>query len=266
MPDDVLRLAVLIDADNASVTLLSEILAEVSKLGTATVKRVYGDFTSANLQSWGKILAEHAIQPIQQYRNTTKKNASDSALIIDAMDMLHTRRFEGFCLVSSDSDFTRLAIRIREDGLTVFGFGEEKTPNSFVKACNRFFYTEIFRTKAPGPAKKRAAAKKIPESDQPKNVELTHTVPVEAAPLRDFKTDKEFQGALEKAFDAASPGDSSRADLGAVGTHLQKLMPEFDSRNYGFKKLSDLMEQLETFNLLRSGTGGGPRRVYMERK
>src|SRR6188472_52572 len=151
MPEETLRLAVLIDADNSSVNVLADILAESSKLGTATVKRVYGDFTSTNLQSWGKVLAEHAVQPIQQYRNTTKKNASDSALIIDAMDLLHTKRFDGFCLVSSDSDFTRLAIRIREDGLAVFGFGEEKTPNSFVKACNRFFYIEIFRTKLAEP-------------------------------------------------------------------------------------------------------------------
>src|SRR5258708_15977458 len=145
MPEDTLRLAVLIDADNSSVNVIGDILAEVSRLGVATVKRVYGDFTSSNLQSWGKVLAEYAIQPIQQYRNTVKKNASDSALIIDAMDLLHARRLEGFCLVSSDSDFTRLATRIKEDGLPVFGFGEEKTPNSFVKACNRFFYTEIFK-------------------------------------------------------------------------------------------------------------------------
>ena len=145
MPDDTLRLAVLIDADNASPAVIGDILAEVSKLGIATVKRVYGDFTSSNLNSWRAVLADHAIQPIQQFRNTVGKNASDSALIIDAMDLLHTRELGGFCLVSSDSDFTRLATRIREDGLPVFGFGEEKTPNAFIKACDRFIYTEIFK-------------------------------------------------------------------------------------------------------------------------
>ena len=145
MPDDTLRLAVLIDADNASPAVIGDILAEVSKLGIATVKRVYGDFTSSNLNSWRAVLADHAIQPIQQFRNTVGKNASDSALIIDAMDLLHTRELGGFCLVSSDSDFTRLATRIREDGLPVFGFGEEKTPNAFIKASDRFIYTEIFK-------------------------------------------------------------------------------------------------------------------------
>ena len=145
MPDDTLRLAVLIDADNASPAVIGDILAEVSKLGIATVKRVYGDFTSSNLNSWRAVLADHAIQPIQQFRNTVGKNASDSALIIDAMDLLHTREPGGFCLVSSDSDFTRLATRIREDGLPVFGFGEEKTPDAFIKACDRFIYTEIFK-------------------------------------------------------------------------------------------------------------------------
>ena len=140
MPDDTLRLAVLIDADNASPAVIGDILAEVSKLGIATVKRVYGDFTSSNLNSWRAVLADHAIQPIQQFRNTVGKNASDSALIIDAMDLLHTREPGGFCLVSSDSDFTRLATRIREDGLPVFGFGEEKTPDAFIKACDRFIY------------------------------------------------------------------------------------------------------------------------------
>ena len=145
MPDDTLRLAVLIDADNASPAVMGDILAEVSKLGIATVKRVYGDFTSSNLNSWRAVLADHAIQPIQQFRNTVGKNASDSALIFDAMDLLHTRELGGFCLVSSDSDFTRLATRIREDGLPVFGFGEEKPPSAFIKACDRFIYTEIFK-------------------------------------------------------------------------------------------------------------------------
>ena len=138
MPDDSLRLAVLIDADNASAAVIGDILSEVASLGTASVKRVYGDFTTTNLHGWRTVLLEHAIQPVQQFRNTVGKNASDSALIIDAMDLLHTRELGGFCLVSSDSDFTRLATRIREDGLPVYGFGEEKTPRSFINACDRF--------------------------------------------------------------------------------------------------------------------------------
>ena len=133
MPDDTLRLAVLIDADNASPAVIGDILAEVSKLGIATVKRVYGDFTSSNLNSWRAVLADHAIQPIQQFRNTVGKNASDSALIIDAMDLLHTREPGGFCLVSSDSDFTRLATRIREDGLPVFGLERRKLPTHLLR-------------------------------------------------------------------------------------------------------------------------------------
>src|SRR6516162_6089742 len=160
MPDDTLRLAVLIDADNASAAVIGDILSEVASLGTASVKRVYGDFTTASLNGWRKVLAEHAIQPVQQFRNTIGKNASDSALIIDAMDLLHTRELGGFCLVSSDSDFTRLATRIREDGLPVFGFGEEKTPNAFIKACDRFIYTEIFKITNDG-TKKASQAKQI---------------------------------------------------------------------------------------------------------
>ena len=157
MPDDSLRLAVLIDADNASAAVIGDILSEVASLGTASVKRVYGDFTTSNLHSWRTVLLEHAIQPVQQFRNTVGKNASDSALIIDAMDLLHTRELGGFCLVSSGSDFTRLATRIREDGLPVYGFGEEKTPRSFINACDRFIYTEIFRTKAVGSSKAEVA-------------------------------------------------------------------------------------------------------------
>jgi len=274
MPEDTLRLAVLIDADNASVNVIGDILAEVSKLGTATVRRIYGDFTSSNLQSWGKILAEYAIQPIQQYRNTTGKNASDSALIIDAMDLLHTRHLEGFCLVSSDSDFTRLATRIKEDGLPVYGFGEQKTPNSFVKACNRFFYTEIFKVTSPAatPEKRAVQAKGTPAGGKDatftdvKSEAAKKLAPAETAPLLDLKSDTEFQAALEKAIDAATPMDSTRAQLGTVGNHLQKLLPEFDARNYGFKKLSDLVEEIPTLKVTRGGQGGGSQTVYVERK
>jgi len=263
MSEHTVRLAVLIDADNASVNAIGDILAEVSKLGTATVKRVYGDFTSSNLHSWGKILAEHAIQPIQQYRNTTGKNASDAALIIDAMDLLHTRNLEGFCLVSSDSDFTRLATRIKEDGLSVYGFGEQKTPNSFVKACNRFFYTEIFKAELPAPAAgKPATDGKGAGAAASKSEVVSKPALAEVAPLRNLATDTEFQAALEQAIDAATPTGEPRAHLATVGNHLQKLLPEFDSRNYGFKKLSDLLSKIPTLKLAREDE---PPRVYVER-
>jgi uncharacterized LabA/DUF88 family protein len=259
MPDSAVRLAVLIDADNASVNLIGDILAETASLGTVTVKRVYGDFTTENLKSWGPALAEHAIQPIQQYRNTVRKNASDSALIIDAMDLLHSRRLDGFCLVSSDSDFTRLATRIKEDGLPVYGFGEQKTPNSFVKACDRFIYTEVFKVKLQEdvpPAEGEA-------SGPGATVETAAAAPI--VTLRNIDDD-DFKDALTRAIDAATPTDGNRAHLGTVGLHLQKLLPEFDARNYGFKKLSDLFSKIPTVKLSREGTEGGPQTVYVERK
>ncbi len=263
MSEHTARLAVLIDADNASVNAIGDILAEISKLGTASVKRAYADFTSSNLQSWAKILAEHAIQPIQQYRNTVGKNASDAALIIDAMDLLHTRHLDGFCLVSSDSDFTRLATRIKEDGLPVYGFGEQKTPNSFVKACSRFFYTEIFKPKPPPPAvEKPAVDGQIAKGTRAKSGAISRPALAEATPLLNLATDTEFQAALEQAIDAATPTGEPRANLGAVGLHLQKLLPEFDSRNYGFMKLSDLLSTIRTVKLTWDGK---PPRVFVER-
>ena len=245
MPDDPRRLAVLIDADNASAAVIGDILSEVASLGIASVKRIYGDFTTANLNSWRAVLAEHAIQPIQQFRNTVGKNASDSALIIDAMDLLHTRTLGGFCLVSSDSDFTRLATRIREEGLHVYGFGEQKTPKAFITACDRFIYTEIFKAKTVATSDSSTAGR------------------LEA--LRDFTGDKEFKTALDQAIDNATT-DSGRAHLGAVGTHLSKLLPDFDSRNYGFRKLSDLVEKIPTLKLVRERTSGGTQVVYVQRK
>jgi len=245
MPDDVLRLAVLIDADNASAAVIGDILAEISKLGTASVKRIYGDFTTSNLQGWKAILAEHAIQPVQQFRNTTGKNATDSALIIDAMDLLHTRQLQGFCLVSSDSDFTRLATRIREDGFPVYGFGEEKTPSSFIKACDRFIYTEIFRQKPAAASKKETSTK--------------------SQPLRNLNRDERFRSAFQQSVDAAMT-DGSRAHLGAVGSHLLKLLPDFDSRNYGFQKLSELVEAIPGYRIVREKTAGGYPVAYVERK
>ena len=206
------KLAVLIDADNAQASVIQELLAEVSRYGTATIKRAYGDWTTTNLKSWKEVLHTLAIQPVQQFSYTTGKNATDAALIIDAMDVLHDGKVDGFCLVSSDSDFTRLATRIREAGLVVYGFGEHKTPEPFTAACDKFIFTEILR---PAPAQ-------ATPSDGP-------ALP----PLRPM---------VIAAIDAVAREDGW-ATLGPVGSHLTKNNPSFDSRNYGFSKLGELMRK-----------------------
>ena len=212
------KLAVLIDADNAQASVIKELLAEVSIYGTATIKRAYGDWTTTNLKSWKEMLHTMAIQPIQQFSYTTGKNSTDASLIIDAMDVLHTGAVDGFCLVSSDSDFTRLATRIREAGLVVYGFGERKTPEPFVAACDKFVYTEILR----------------PEKTVAKEEEKLETV----ADLR------KLQPFVTAAIDAQAREDGW-ASLGGVGSHITRIHPAFDSRNYGFKKLSELIRSLK---------------------
>ncbi len=211
--DTTTRLAVLIDADNAQASLIKELLEEVARYGTATVKRAYGDWTTTHLKGWKAELHRHAIQPMQQFRYTDGKNSTDSALIIDAMDLLHSNNVDGFCLVSSDSDFTRLATRIREAGLAVYGFGEEKTPEAFRAACNKFVFVEILRPAA------------APETAEP----VKHTVQV-----------PKLKPLLTKAVEAAAR-DDGWAPLSTVGSTLQKTDSSFDERNYGFKKLSDLV-------------------------
>ncbi len=224
-----LRLAVLIDADNAQAAVIEGILAEVARFGEASVKRIYGDFTSPNSSSWKKVLQKYAIKPVQQFAYTTGKNATDSTLIIDAMDLLYTRRFDGFCLVTSDSDFTGLATRIREEGLMVLGFGEQKTPDAFRNACHKFVLTELLRPSIPQ-AEPVAASK------------------VEPAPANTTKPNQETPKSPEfpRAFilDALeqSSDENGWAHLGTFGSYLTKLQPDFDSRVYGFKKLSDLVK------------------------
>lgn len=207
------RLAVLIDADNAEAGVIQELLAEVSRYGTATIKRAYGDWTTTNLRGWKDVLHKMAIQPIQQFRYTTGKNATDSALIIDAMDVLHGKSVDGFCIVSSDSDFTRLATRLRESGLTAYGFGARHTPEPFVAACDKFIYTEILK---PEPV----------EIDDGVGPAITKIQPL-----------------LIAAIDA-NARDDGWAGLASVGGTVGKNQPDFDPRNYGFKKLSDLVKSL----------------------
>jgi uncharacterized LabA/DUF88 family protein len=265
-----MRLAVLIDADNASPAVIGPLLAEVAALGTAVVKRIYGDFTMQNLASWRAPLMEHAIQPIQQFRNTVGKNASDSALIIDAMDLLHLRELGGFCLVTSDSDFTRLATRIREDGLTVYGFGERKTPRPFIAACDRFIYTELFRQKTAQAAAAAAAAPAAPAAPR----DAAPAKPAAAAPPVERKPEPEatpipapapFRPALDEAFEAVI-GDDKRVRLSAVGSQLQKLMPDFDPRNYGMRKLSDMVDREKGYDIVREKTAAGGDHLYVERE
>ncbi len=219
MNRDMPNLAVLIDSDNAQASVISDLLAEVAQVGTATVKRAYGDWTTPQLGSWKEVLNVHAIVPLQQFSYTTGKNATDSALIIDAMDLLHGGRVDGFCLVSSDSDFTRLATRIREQGLLVIGFGERKTPKPFVAACDRFLYTDILRRGgSAGPSPGGGQRRSTDEEGAP--------------PLKPF---------LCEAISAVTQ-DDGWAPLGMVGSLLQKNDPAFDARNYGFRKLSELVK------------------------
>jgi uncharacterized LabA/DUF88 family protein len=215
------KLAVLIDADNAQASIIKELLEEVSTYGTASVKRAYGDWTTTNLKGWKDTLHLMAIQPIQQFSYTTGKNSTDSSLIIDAMDLLHAQQLDGFCLVSSDSDFTRLATRIREAGLVVYGFGEKKTPAAFVAACDKFIYTEILRPAPPSTAK-------------PTGKSATKPVPINLG---------ETEEIIRKAITAAARDDGFAA-LAGVGALIIKNSPAFDPRNYGCEKLGELMRKL----------------------
>ena len=241
------RLAVLIDADNAQASVIEGLLAEVAKYGLASVKRIYGDFTSQQLGQWKKVLLKHSISPVQQFAYTVGKNATDSSLIIDAMDLMYTGRFDGMCLVTSDSDFTRLAQRLREEGLTVYGFGERKTPDAFVQACDKFVYTEVLRAEesASTPAKpaqktaKKVATKKAQAQAQGKPAAApapAAAVPKPAGPLP--LPLELIRQAIEEASD-----DEGWAHLGTMGSYLNKVRPDFDPRLYGQKKLSDLLRQ-----------------------
>lgn len=226
--DDHRRLAVLIDADNAQPAVIDGLLAEIAKFGVASVKRIYGDFTSTQQSQWKKVLLTHSINPVQQFAYTSGKNATDSSLIIDAMDLMYTGRFQGFCLVSSDSDFTRLAQRLREEGLMVYGFGERKTPDAFVQACDKFVYTEVLRAEVATPAP--TAPSKKPSTAGAAKAPKPTVQP--AAPPPPYEL---IRQAIEDASD-----EHGWAQLASVGTYLTKLRPDFDPRLFGHRKLSDL--------------------------
>jgi len=219
------KLAVLIDADNTKPAIIEGLLNEVAKYGVASVKRIYGDWTNNNLRSWKDRLLEYAIQPIQQFSYTTGKNATDSAMIIDAMDLLYSQKLDGFCIVSSDSDFTRLAARVRESGRIVYGFGEKKTPRAFVSVCDKFIYTEILND--------------------------THEDEDNRAPVKnkkEFKVDKKLLKLLHDAVDDVAE-ESGWAYLGGVGQKINNRSTDFDPRNYGFKKLGDMFRAIPQFEI-----------------
>ena len=242
------RLAILIDADNASADIIESLFKEVAKYGTAHVRRIYGDWTSPRLGKWKDKLNQFAIQPIQQFGYTTGKNATDSALIIDAMDLLYTQNFDGFCIVSSDSDFTRLASRIRESGLVVYGFGERKTPEPFIKACDRFVYTEILGQPDGAPiletGESSAASSKTAASA------IAQTSTAKDADRQKLMSNKKLLTLFKDAFDAISEEDDW-VNLGQFGSQLNKLSPSFDSRNYSYKKLSDLVQAIGLFEITK---------------
>jgi uncharacterized LabA/DUF88 family protein len=241
-----LRLAVLIDADNIPSAHVKEMMEEIAKYGNPTIKRIYGDWTKPNLAKWKNLLLENAITPIQQYGYTTGKNATDSAMIIDAMDILYSGKVGGFCLVSSDSDFTRLATRLREAGMKVFGMGEKKTPEPFIVACDKFIYIEILKGRSkeevpgvPADNNKKDEADKI----TPRILKLIATT------IDDLGDDEGW------------------AFLGDVGNLLQKKQPNFDARNYGFSKLTPLVRSIERFEIEeRESYKGSNKLIFVRNK
>ena len=327
--DQSLRLAVLIDADNASRTAMRDIMAEITVYGTPTIKRIYGDWTTPNLASWKGPLLENAITPIQQYSYTTGKNATDSAMIIDAMDILYTGRCDGFVLVSSDSDFTRLATRLREAGMKVIGMGEKKTPSPFIVACDKFIYIEVIRAaakeataqpepqpapepeatpapaappakpakkgrkkaapepeqpepapqKAPAPAKQEPSAapaesakpagkkrkkKSPPEAAAPAPAPEPEPAPVQEPPQQ--RVPRKVQDLIASAVDMIADEDGY-AFMGELGNLLNRQQPDFDPRNYGFSKLTQLIKSLDRFEVdVRQTSNPHTKHVYLRDK
>ena len=294
MDNQDLRLAVLIDADNAPRTALRFIMAEAAVYGNPTIKRIYGDWTSPNMSTWKPLLLEHAITPIQQYSYTTGKNATDSAMIIDAMDILYTGSCDGFVLVSSDSDFTRLATRLREAGKKVIGMGEKKTPNPFIVACDKFIYIEVIRAEAkealakaeqeaaqaaePAPA---AKAEPAPAKETAKSAKKSRKKAVEPAPApvsepepepqptpapAQKKVPKEVVHLIADAMDMIADEDGY-VFMGELGNLLIRQQPDFDPRNYGFSKLTQLIKSIDRFEVdVRQTSNPHTKHIYLRDK
>ncbi|EKB49750.1 NYN domain-containing protein [Cecembia lonarensis] len=240
-----LKIAVLIDADNVSAHPIKEMMEEIAKYGNPTIKRIYGDWTKPQLGKWKNVLLENAINPIQQYSYTSGKNATDSAMIIDAMDILYSEKVDGFCLVSSDSDFTKLATRLREAGMLVIGMGEKKTPEPFIVACDKFIYVEILQNEEPYSQGDKSKTKTKPQVDKitPKLIRLIHNTISDLA------------------------DDDGWAFMGDVGNLIQKKQPNFDSRNYGFQKLTPLISAIPVFEIeQRESSKGRHKLIYVRNK
>lgn len=242
------KLAVLIDADNVPYSHVKEMLEEISKNGTPTIKRIYADWTQPTVSGWKNVLLENAITPIQQYSYTTGKNSSDSALIIDAMDILYSGKVGGFCIVSSDSDFTRLATRLREAGMTVMGFGEKKTPKPFIAACDKFIYLEILKTKT-SESKSTTKAISKPKKDEPMS-----------------QVDAETIRLITESVNELSDEDGWTF-LGSLGNYILKKKPDFDPRNYGFLKLFPLIKHINKFIIDERESGvNNIRHIYLKQQ
>ena len=266
-----LRLAVLIDADNAPRSALGDVMAEVAVYGTPTIKRIYGDWTTPNLASWKPLLLENAITPVQQYGYTTGKNSTDSAMIIDAMDILYTGQVDGFVLVSSDSDFTRLAVRLREAGKKVYGMGEKKTPNPFIVACDKFVYIEVIRSAAQQERAEEAAREEPKEPPKParraarkKGAEAAPPPAPEAEPPS--RVPKEIITLLADSVEMLADEDGY-APLGEVANLLVRKKRDFDPRNFGFSKLSKLVKALPRFEVdVRQGGQSNMKHFFVRDK
>lgn len=232
------NIAILVDGDNAQAKLLTYVLEEVSKYGKVTVRRIYGDWTTPQMNSWKELLNDLSFSPIQKFNYTTGKNSTDSSLIIDAMDILHDKMVDGFCIVSSDSDYTGLAKRIREQGIFVMGVGEKKTPNAFVQSCEIFTYCETLMPKAK-PNAKASVNRKSTQSEEEDNKLLT----------------KKEYNLVDRAFEM-SVDEEVEAYISTVGGNLRKLNPSFDARDYGFKNLTELFKHLKTYEVINNNVKG----------
>jgi uncharacterized LabA/DUF88 family protein len=240
-----LNIAVLIDGDNAQPKLMKEIIEEVSKYGKATIRRIYGDWTTQQMNSWKAILNQHSISPIQKFSYTTGKNSTDGSLIIDAMDILHGKKIEGFCVVSSDSDYTGLAKRIREEGLFVMGIGEKKTPEAFVKSCEVFTFTENLKEKEDEEDEISSTPRSKKQTNNQKSKPTTTKL----------KLSKKDRHTINKAFDI-STNEEDTAYISTLGVNIRKIDPSFDPRSYGFKNLTTLFRNIDKFEVIKNASGG----------
>ncbi|KAL2063827.1 hypothetical protein VTL71DRAFT_5632 [Oculimacula yallundae] len=245
------NLALLIDGDNVSSKIIAGLLVEIANYGTVSVKRIYGDWTMPNMNSWKKCLLDHSITPIQQFANTTGKNATDGAMIIDAMDLLYTGRFSSFCLVSSDSDFTRLASRIREQGVTVYGFGERKTPSSLISACDKFIYFDALNVAESEQLKGASAAAQSTKPDM-------RTVVLRGPPTNESSIDPDTIAWIVLAIKKSREYEDGWVNLAEVGNLLNKLAPNVNARNYGFSRLREFIEATGIVNIRYKSMGNHP--------